>query len=137
MISCWVSSLVVFLLNLCPESKMRNLIHFYHILSIKFCGCTRPWQIKFSVMYVHVLTRVLHYLFVNLLSYYNILHKLNKKFLDPFHATDLFWYPLKTSENQRFSDVFRGYQKRSMTWNGLIAFLVNPIILAVKSFRWL
>ena len=28
---------------------------------------------------------------------------------NPFHATDVFWYPLKTSENQRFSDVFRGY----------------------------
>ena len=38
-----------------------------------------------------------------------------------FHATDLFWYPLKTSENLRFSDVFRGYQKRSVAWNGLIA----------------
>ena len=39
---------------------------------------------------------------------------------NPFHATDLFWYPLKISENQRFSDVFRGYQKRSVTWNGLM-----------------
>ena len=39
--------------------------------------------------------------------------------VNPFHATDLFSYPLKTSENQRFSDVFRGYQKRSVAWNGL------------------
>ena len=31
---------------------------------------------------------------------------------NPFHATGLFLYPLKTSENQRFSDVFRGYRKR-------------------------
>ena len=38
---------------------------------------------------------------------------------NPFHATDLFWYPMKTSENQRFSNVFRGYQNRSVTWNGL------------------
>ena len=38
---------------------------------------------------------------------------------NPFHATDLFWYPLKTSENQRFSDVFREYQKKSVSWNGL------------------
>ena len=44
-----------------------------------------------------------------------------KKYLDinPFHATDLFWYPLKTSENQRFSDIFRGYQKRSVVLNRL------------------
>ena len=34
--------------------------------------------------------------------------------IKPFHATDLFLYPLKTSEN-----VFREYQKRSVAWNGL------------------
>ena len=42
-----------------------------------------------------------------------------KLIINPFHATDLFWYPLKTSENLCFSDVFRGYQKRSVAWNGL------------------
>ena len=39
--------------------------------------------------------------------------------INPFHATGLFRYPLKTSENQRLSDVFRGYQKRPVAWNGL------------------
>ena len=34
--------------------------------------------------------------------------------IKPFHATDLFWYPQKTSENQR------GYQKRSVAGNGLM-----------------
>ena len=34
--------------------------------------------------------------------------------INPFHATDLFWYPLRTSENLWFSDVFREYQKRSV-----------------------
>ena len=42
---------------------------------------------------------------------------------NPFHDTDLFRYPLKTSENLWFSDVFRGYQKRSVAWNGLIMVL--------------
>ena len=38
-----------------------------------------------------------------------------KKFsLDLFYATGLFLYPLKTSENFWFSDVFRGYRKRSL-----------------------
>ena len=32
--------------------------------------------------------------------------------LNPFHATDLFLYPLKSSENQTFSDDFRGYRKK-------------------------
>ena len=30
---------------------------------------------------------------------------------NPFYATDLFRYPLKTLENQRFSDVFRGIKR--------------------------
>ena len=29
--------------------------------------------------------------------------------INPFHATDLFLYPLKTSDTLCFSDVFRGY----------------------------
>ena len=33
------------------------------------------------------------------------------KVFNPSHATGLFLYPLKTSEKQRFSDVFRGYRK--------------------------
>ena len=40
--------------------------------------------------------------------------------LDLFHATGLFLHPLKTSKNLWFSDVFRGYRKRSVAWNGLI-----------------
>ena len=35
-----------------------------------------------------------------------------------FVKTGLFLYPLKTSENQRFSDFFRGYRERSGAWNG-------------------
>ena len=31
------------------------------------------------------------------------------RLFNPFHATNLFRYPLETSENQKFSDVFRGY----------------------------
>ena len=32
--------------------------------------------------------------------------------INPFHAAGLFLHPSKTSENQRFSDVFRGYRKK-------------------------
>ena len=34
--------------------------------------------------------------------------------INPYHVTDLFWHPLKTSENLWFSDVFRRYQKSGM-----------------------
>ena len=44
--------------------------------------------------------------------------------INPFYATGLFLYPLKTSEIQRFCDVFIGggegvYRKRSIAWNVL------------------
>ena len=39
---------------------------------------------------------------------------------DLFYGSGLFLYPLKTSENQRFFDIFRGYRKRAESWNGLI-----------------
>ena len=35
-------------------------------------------------------------------------------FINPFMLLISFDIPLNTSENQRFSDVFRGYQKRSV-----------------------
>ena len=40
--------------------------------------------------------------------------------INPFHATDLPLHPLKTSESQSFSNVFRRYKKGSATQNGLI-----------------
>ena len=39
------------------------------------------------------------------------------KEVNPFHATDLFLHPLKTSENQRFSVFSGGIEKeRGMKW---------------------
>ena len=37
-----------------------------------------------------------------------------------FQASVPFRYPLKTWENQRFSDVFRGYRNARLAWNGLM-----------------
>ena len=37
---------------------------------------------------------------------------LRRESFDLFHITGLFPCPLKTSEDQRISDVFRGYEKR-------------------------
>ena len=42
--------------------------------------------------------------------------------IDPFDGTDLFLYPLKTSEKLQFSDVFRRYRKRSVPWKTFIRF---------------
>ena len=37
-----------------------------------------------------------------------------------FKANVTFLYPLKASENQRFSDVFRGFRNDTLAWHGLI-----------------
>ena len=37
-----------------------------------------------------------------------------------FHANVLFLHPLKTSENLRFSHVFRGYRNRILAWKELM-----------------
>ena len=40
--------------------------------------------------------------------------------LNPFQANVPILYPLKKPENQRFSGVFRGYNKMgTLAWNGL------------------
>ena len=37
---------------------------------------------------------------------------INNKFINSFHVFGVFLYAQKTSENQRFSNIFRGYRKR-------------------------
>ena len=46
--------------------------------------------------------------------------------LNPFHATGLLLHLLKILENLWFSDVFRGYGKRPVAWNGIFKFLCHP-----------
>ena len=77
----------------------------------------------FFTFTVEILDEKFHFLCQKIVSMRNILLSTlsfrQYTFINPFHATGLFWYPLKTSENLWFSDVFRGYQKRSVVWNGL------------------
>ena len=49
----------------------------------------------------------------------------NSSFINPFQASISFLYPLKTSENHRFSDIFRGHRNGTLTWNGLILYAVS------------
>ena len=53
--------------------------------------------------------------------------------LNPFYATGLFLYPLKTLENRRFSYVFRGYRKIPVAWNRLIKWSID---LEANSTTW-
>ena len=51
----------------------------------------------------------------------------------PFHSTGLFWNSPKPSENFLFFDVFRGFWKRAVAWNGLIILLYqNKFLLKAQ-----
>ena len=54
-------------------------------------------------------------------------------FLNPYLANVPILYPLKTPENQSFSDVFRGYKMETLAKNGLISVSMNYFFL--KSFE--
>ena len=63
--------------------------------------------------------------------------------INPFHASVLFLYPLKTSENLWFSDVFRWYRNSTVVWKRLSHFIslvsfYNPWKLCWVSdvFKW-
>ena len=55
-------------------------------------------------------------------------------FLNPFHVTGFFLYPLETFENVWFSVVFRGYRKRPDKWNELMEIIV---VVSVKSWKFI
>ena len=67
--------------------------------------------------------------------------ELNRKYCElhyrfnPFHATNLFLYPLKISDKQTISDVFKGDRKRPVAWNGLILAFHIKQRHCVKSVR--
>ena len=53
--------------------------------------------------------------------------------LNPFSTNVSLLYPLQTSENRSFSDVFRGYRSRTLVQNGLIQYLYSdPLLLLLR-----
>ena len=65
---------------------------------------------SFPKMLGHHTSPILWFINLNM----SLIIKILENRINPFHANDLFWYPLKTLENQRFSDIFRRYQKGSV-----------------------
>ena len=57
-------------------------------------------------------------IFWDIFLYFN--HYIQIFYISSFHANAPFLYPLKTSENIWFSDVFREYRNETLAWNGLI-----------------
>ena len=63
----------------------------------------------------------------------NFLKKLHLRCLTRFMPLVSFDTTLKTSENQRFSDVFRGYRRRPVTWNRLTG---TARSVQIRSYFW-
>ena len=54
--------------------------------------------------------------------------------LNAFSTNISLLYPLQTSENRSFSDVFRGYRSRALVENGLIQYLYSdPLLLLLEN----
>ena len=47
----------------------------------------------------------------------------------------LFLYSLKKPNNQRFWDVFKGYRKQAMTWNGIALWLTLEWYLRKQDYE--
>ena len=83
---------------------------FHQHNKFKPCFSNVVWFLKLNEdILVHFLTAFTKYL--------------QAFYINKFHAFGLFLHLLKRSENQRFSDIFRGYRKRQLTWNGLVKIL--------------
>ena len=57
----------------------------------------------------------------------SLYHITDVKLIKPYSPNVTFLHPLKTSENRRFSDVFRGYRNVTLGEYGLISLLTEAI----------
>ena len=101
-------------------SNISNLVKHFKLQSWDFLKCTCWTYITFNLTCISII------------QYF---HNGNID-LNPFHATGLFLYPLKISENLWFSYVFRGYRKRPVTWNRLVGYVTAALYLLL-SHLWL
>ena len=56
------------------------------------------------------------------------------KLIKAFHATNFFLNPLKATENQRFSDIFRGPRKKPVTY--IEASVETPVESFLNPCHW-
>ena len=130
---------------LCLTSWLPNNLKILKFIKFKLSnGCGIVWNCIFGVRknclsrspsLLLIYSKIVDYQFLpkktaiqttgkawNLLErfYANVFNQILALLTNPFLATCLLLYPLKTSENQRFFDVFWGHRKRPVSWNGLM-----------------
>ena len=106
------------ILNLQNFSFPAYLFVFFVLFYLHFIFC----EIFSSSRY----TKFLSYLFIVIFNVLYVFFGLYLRHsapwssvLKPFLVNVTFLHPLKTSENLWFPDVFTGYRKETVTWNGL------------------
>ena len=105
--------------TLCNPDIFRTLFYppLWYILENKHIQNPTLWSILLRTLALYNYSILRHPIYWNIRLFRTRICQL---LLNPFHANGLILYLLKTSENQRFSDVFRGYRKRPVAWNGLM-----------------
>ena len=99
-------------------------------LSLRYCQFITRLLFSFSCFRYHWLGRNWQWY-----TWCFSCNKTNTNQINLSHATGLFRYPMKTSENQRFS-VFKGCRKRPVEWNRLIRTamtLIFPFLVNVHT----
>ena len=77
------------------------------------------------------------YFFKKFLQLVEEFGSLSPNSINLFYATGNFPYPVKTSEKQRFSDVFRGYRKLPVTSNELTRIFIPEVELSQQTSTYL
>ena len=90
--------------------KLKNMIEIAHSFTFQRSWLLRPYRFKF---FKGCLPQFFTWSILEYLDPYNE----NKTF--HVTTTGLFLYPLKSSKNLRFSDLFRRHKKTATIWNGL------------------
>ena len=96
--------------NIVSSCKYSSDCHIHHIRMVYYL----VFEINLTIDIIFSL------ILINSFEAFLIVIRSKIRFINPFLANVPFPYPLKTSENQGFSDVFRVYRNGVLPWIGLI-----------------
>ena len=125
-----------------PETKMftSNIFElFFHFnrnqwrkikntISASTDGWSKWWSIKFMWVFIHKINP--YYLTV-----FWCFQGVEKRCIKNEWVNQSILYPLKTSENLRFSDILGGYRKGRLIWNGIILWTLEIFQTLISFFQ--
>ena len=103
------------------QYKSSDWFPYEHTSDMKYVNVTKIMFPRCAINSVNIPN---HFI-VKINNSTSLNYKIQLEWINPFHATGLYLYPLKTSENQKFSHAFRGYGKRPVVQNLIIIGFTN------------